>query len=73
MNKTILLTITFTHNSVFNNREDDDESKRSDNKNNDYSKNNDLKDGRNDRLGKKQALIRTGNWSDLYAFEKYKH
>ena len=57
MNKTILLTITFTHNSVFNNREDDNESKRSDNKNNDYSKNNDLKGGRNDRLGKNKLWL----------------
>ena len=41
--------------------------------NNDYSNNNDLKDGQNDRLEKEKALIRTRNWSGLYAFEEYKH
>ena len=39
----------------------------------DNRNNNDLKDGQNDRLEKKETLIRTRNWSGLYAFEEYKH
>ena len=34
--------------------------------------NNNLKDGQNDILEKKEILIRTRNWSGLYAFEEYK-
>ena len=40
---------------------------------NDNSNNNDLNDGQNDRLDKKEIFIRKRNWSGLYAFEKYKH
>ena len=48
--------------------------KKSSNKNiNDNSKKNDLKDGKNDRLEKKETLIWTRNWSGLFTFEEYKH
>ena len=58
-----------------NNREDNNENKRSSDKNNNYnSNNNELKDGQNDRLEKKETLIRTRNWSGfLYAFKEYNH
>ena len=65
------------HYKAFNNRLNNNEYKRSSNKKNkndiDNSDNNDLKDGQNDRLEKKGTFIRTKNWSDLYAFEEYKH
>ena len=38
--------------------------------NNDNINNNDLKDGQNDRLKKKETLIRIRNWSGLYTFEE---
>ena len=48
--------------------------KKSSNKNiNDNSKKNDLKDGKNDRLEKKETLIWTRNSSGLFTFEEYKH
>ena len=54
--------------------EDNNENKRFRNKtNNDNSNNNDLKFGQNHRLEKKETLIKTRNWSGLYAFEEYKH
>ena len=53
---------------------DNNENKRSSNKNNnDNSNNNDLKHGQDDKLEKKETLIRTRNWSGLYVFEEYKH
>ena len=62
------------HRKAFNNREKNNESKRSGNKHNDDNSNNNvLKDGQNDRLEKKETLIRTRNLPGLYAFEEYKH
>ena len=50
------------------------ENKRRSNKNNkDNSNNNELKDGQNDRLEKKEILIRKRNWSGLCTFEGYRH
>ena len=54
----------YNHNKASNNRENNTENNRSSNKNNnDNSNNNDLKDGQNDRLEKKETLIRARNWS----------
>ena len=39
------------------------------NNNNNNSNNNDIKDGQNDRLEKKETLIRRRTRSSLYAFE----
>ena len=46
---------------------------RSNKNDNDNGNNNDLKDEQNDRLERKETLIRTWNRSGLYAFEEYKH
>ena len=43
---------------------------RSNKNNNDNSNNNDLKDGQNDRLEKRETLIRTRNGTGLYAFKE---
>ena len=50
---------------VSNNRKNNNENKRSSNENNDNSNNNDLKDGQNDRLEKKETLIRMAQSSTL--------
>ena len=53
---------------------EDNENKISSNKNSDdTSNNNNLKDGQNDRLESKKTLIKTRDWSSLYAFEEYSH
>ena len=53
---------------------EDNENKISSNKNSDNtSNNNNLKDGQNDRLESKKTLIKTRDWSGLYAFEEYSH
>ena len=50
-----------------NNRENDNEKKRSTVKStNGNSNNNDLKDRQNGRLEKQKTLIRTRNWSGIY-------
>ena len=67
-------TTNNNQNKSFNNKENNSQNKKSSNKNNnDNSNNNDLKDWQNDRLENKESLIRTKNWSCLYAFEEYKH
>ena len=40
---------------------------------NNNSNNRAIKDGQNDKLEKKETLIRTSNWSRLYGFETHKH
>ena len=53
---------------------EDNENKISSNKNSDdTSNNNNLKDGQNGRLESKKTLIKTRDWSGLYAFEEYSH
>ena len=53
---------------------EDNENKISSNKNSDdTSNNNNLKDGQNYRLESKKTLIKTRDWSGLYAFEEYSH
>ena len=54
--------------------QDNNDNKISSNKNSDdTSNNNNLKDGQNDRLESKKTLIKTRDWSGLYAFEEYSH
>ena len=53
---------------------EDNDNKISSNKNSDdTSNNNNLKDWQNDRLESKKTLIKTRDWSGLYAFEEYSY
>ena len=55
------------HNTAFNNREKDNEDKRTSKKSNNCNNNsNDLKGEQSDRLQKKQTLMIRRNWSGIY-------